>query len=509
MFELDGDLARVTQICGVPITPDEIEIAPEDLSSSIDADQNFDGVMGIAFGPETNIGGAHEGMMMSITLDPETGENLSWGIVGIRMAGYYNETESYPVPSYWKMSIVGLSRWYDHWEERERIDGCLLGRMDTTTWSNHSLEGTMKGVYLGFRHDGDFSGAVFEGDTIGNYNDGLWQAVMGGAGIETGGHFTDPDDAISYLSGVTGISIIERDLFGPIVLSGSFADGGLAGAMDMSSYVIPSPALDGLFSPVGIWAATAQGTYEGVLPEEMQLGFSGLSLRDGSIDGSILGAMDLTRWSHGDYDGNLDGTVSGIRLLLDDNGTLSADTLEGGAAGSYIDVDEDGVGTFAAAAGGEWVEVEQLLDTTSMETLNNSIMTLANSVNVPITEVYSSIGMAGGVPGGPITNIGMDMNFYALNQAALDGIWAAIIQGTYSAAPSPGWSAAVSGNGDNATLSGTSWANNQWSANVAGATHTGISFNGAATGTYTNPAEAETGGTFKGVGTGNWTKNPD
>ena len=98
---------------------------------------------------------------------------------------------------------------------------------------------------------------------------------------------------------------------------------------------------------------------------------------------------------------------------------------------------------------------------------------------------------------GPITSIGMDMRLYntAVAGGHGDGIWAAIINGTYSTPPTSSWSATVANGADNATLSGPAWSDGHWIADHVSGTVDGNTITGQAAGTYDS-------NTFTGAGTG-------
>jgi hypothetical protein len=96
----------------------------------------------------------------------------------------------------------------------------------------------------------------------------------------------------------------------------------------------------------------------------------------------------------------------------------------------------------------------------------------------------------------------MDISFYAQNALDLNGIWAALFNGSYSGyTGGSNWNINYSNEaGVNATLTGTEWSEGQWMANVSGTAPGDVNFNGQAGGTYTG-TEA---GTFEGAGAGTW-----
>ena len=260
----------------------------------------------------------------------------------------------------------------------------------------------------------------------------------------------------------------------------------------------------------GIWGARIIGEYmetpDNRMPSAWELPFIGLSFGtdwqtepEEAIVGSMLGILAIDQWA----DNNCEGTTRGIYLSLGDQGSLVGGVFVGDSVGNYVDVEgEEGVGTWQAVAAGEWADAIELEEALNLTQIDSMVENLGNLVNIPIDIVYSSIGMAGTGAfdgGGGITVGAMDMSFYAMSQDLLNGIWAALISGTYTSPASDTWSATVSNEGCSATLTGTQWSDNQWQANVNGSSSDGISFTGAATGTY-NEEESS----FNGVGTGTW-----
>ncbi|MCK4463318.1 MAG: hypothetical protein KAU58_03300, partial [Candidatus Omnitrophica bacterium] len=119
-------------------------------------------------------------------------------------------------------------------------------------------------------------------------------------------------------------------------------------------------------------------------------------------------------------------------------------------------------------------------------------------VSIPITEVHSSIlSGAGTFAAGGAIQATMDTSLYATSPSAVEGIWSAIINGTYSGPIGDVWSATLAnGGGDSAALSGNKWGDNQWLADVSGKVG-GNDIDGQAAGTYAD-------GTFDGLGAGRW-----
>jgi hypothetical protein len=237
----------------------------------------------------------------------------------------------------------------------------------------------------------------------------------------------------------------------------------------------------------------------GIVSQEWSTALSGKSA-DGVY---IIGAVDGSAW----VDGDIAGGLSGLSFTPGAGNAVKVGTVKGDVEGGYIEVNP-GVGTWNAAAAGEWVEVTELLDQTKMFGASG-ISELNKFVNVPVTEVYSNLLTSTACAGG-ITSATMNLNLYALDPNVLNGIWTSLINGGYSGPVNPtGWSATVTGDSGNTnvTIAGTQWANNQWVANVTGNVSVNGSSvnitNGQAGGTYTNP-DAGGAGTFTGVGAGTY-----
>jgi hypothetical protein len=216
---------------------------------------------------------------------------------------------------------------------------------------------------------------------------------------------------------------------------------------------------------------------------------------------SWISAVNGSVWSNQ----QIQGTTAGIWVELNLNGSLSGGRSNGDITGTYVDVNEGAV--WQAATTGEWVEVDEILNLTGV----NDDITALGTVDIPVTEVYSSLLSGTGVfqAGGAINANNVQLNLYSTDLLVDSGIWAAQLSGTYTNPSGGPFGFDVSGNfidnstnnvvgtGD-VTFAGTDWANGQWLANVAGITDTGLILNGSAAGTYN-----ENGG-FTGAGTGTW-----
>ncbi|MDD5496730.1 MAG: FecR family protein [Candidatus Omnitrophica bacterium] len=262
----------------------------------------------------------------------------------------------------------------------------------------------------------------------------------------------------------------------------------------------------------GSWFVTMAGSYQldaGYTTSDVYswtLDVAGLAKDVDRIDGCWFGKVEGTNWV-----GNImQGKLKGIYLGLSPDGEISGGTIgkeldSGIILGTYAeDPFDNSMGTWGGAGGGEWVEEIPILNTMDLSTLDAGIQALASSVSIPINIVYGPINMAGSgsfTTGGAISAT-MDMNLYGASAAAQNGIWAAIIQGSFSppSTPSDTWSVDVSDGSYVATLQGTQWSNGQWRADVVnGVGPNNTTFEGAATGQY-----CDVENTLNGAGVGEW-----
>ena len=188
--------------------------------------------------------------------------------------------------------------------------------------------------------------------------------------------------------------------------------------------------------------------------------------------------------------GQVTGALKGVWFVSAGDDKVRAGTISGKVNGDYIDVQAGG--TWQAPSAGEWVEVSELLDEHMMFG-PEGLSRLDSILSIPITEVYSNI-LSGS--NNFITNASMNISLY---NNANGNLWTAIFAGAYSGAPenSNGWSLILNNGNDTATLTGTTWQNNQWLADVSGVVG-GNNVTGQAGGQYGD-------GTFSGVGAGTYT----
>jgi len=251
----------------------------------------------------------------------------------------------------------------------------------------------------------------------------------------------------------------------------------------------------------GLFFALASGNYQNLPANGSTAIFTGIARLDGEFDGSLLGLLTNNDWA----DNTFDGTVDSIGISLNyDTGTLVGTRSTGDTVGAYVDVSEGS--TWEAGAAGEWVVVDELLDLAGIV----DDITALGTLDIPVTEVFSSLLAGGGTfgVGGTITFTNFLLDFYTAS-GITDGIWAANIAGNYTAPTSNNWTA--TGNGNlidsvtsnvlgpvSATLTGTEWGGGVWVADVAGVGPNGIALTGGAAGLI----DAQGAGTFNGAGTG-------
>ena len=267
----------------------------------------------------------------------------------------------------------------------------------------------------------------------------------------------------------------------------------------------------------GVWNLVTGGTFQGTTSDAWNIyDLTGTTTaKSEGIGGAWLGGIDGTKWS----DNKIDGTVNAIWIQLHENGTLSGRTLSSSITGNYIEAPGEGGNTWQAVSAGEWVEADSLLDTTNLSTLANDVIALGplgGPGGVPITVAYSGLmsGPGSFSAGGAINVLNFNMNFYHMAGGG-DGIWAAIVNGNYTAPTSSSWTANVTGNlldssGNptgatvSAQLNGTHWSGDHWAANVVNgsASNGAVAFSGVAAGTYNNSDHY-----FEGAGTGTYTEH--
>ena len=340
--------------------------------------------------------------------------------------------------------------------------------------SEDDLEGLLLGFYI--RPDGSVNRAGY-----------IKSTDMDGQFVPETGLFAASGTISSYLDKSTSIS--PANLYsGSSYIDNGYSHGFIKGDLRGNIDVEVASLNDQNW---GLWRAVSGGTYENN---------TGLSFRSAMAGG--YDSMDhawITTFTGEMKDARVHGSIEGI-LLYDknDDGKLAAGKISGNAIGTYIDVDED-KGTWQAVNAGEWVEVTELFDPVK---LGFDLTEFDNFVSVPITEVHTSILQgAGSFASGGAISAAMDMGLYANSPSANEGIWSAVVNGTYSGPTDNSWTAEVANGSDIAQLTGTLWENNNWLADVSG-TVGGNAINGQAGGTFGE-------GQFSGVGAGTWNNQPE
>jgi len=399
------------------------------------------------------------------------------------------------------------------------VDAVLMGEANTK--DNRTWWGLLSGInYIGNNAvpEGYIGGSIDKNNIIDCILAAIYISSSGKAGVLLGDDFTgtyypDMDKPVWEADG--RITAIERgDNYDPTYYSvrPNYIDGYLNGNIGMEGSITNNKNLyeiahgtlgsytarlkyppDGPMASWGVFNLELGGNYRN--PDgsnSWTLALSGNSWLTKGND-YWFATVDGNKWS----DKVISGKLKGVWFERDGD-YVKAGIINGGVKGDYIEV-EGPNGTFSAIGMGEWVEVTDLLDQKKMFG-KDGLDVLNQYVNVPITEVYSSV-MTGANPSVGITSITMDLSLYA-NLAALDhGILTLLIpHGEYNSSIGPGWSVKV----DNVTLSNGTWdtIKNEWTADLGGILD-GRNINGQAGGRFTNPA-ADGSGTFTGAGAGTW-----
>lgn len=401
-------------------------------------------------------------------------------------------SEGYPATGRWLWWMAGggsyeavpSTDWNAHVSSRitssesDALIGYYAGTVSGRPWSEAGeIFSEISGCWITNGEYGSFSG-----EGIGTYTDGEWQLIgIGESNNSTAG-------LVSHL------------------LSGTDDNGGFgSGPEDAGGGEIHLSSFSGQMVNIdqqnrGVWNFSTNGTYENpvsVIGEVWDVyDLTGTTSSDNAnyAGGSWLGGIGSLTEAGGSWiNGKIEGTLEAIWLALRRDGTLSGRTVNGDLEGNYTPNYIDEVverGTWNASSAGEWVEVIPVLDN---QDLTADIIALGTA-SLPITEAYPNIIMTGAA--GPITLLSMDTHLYCIPDLA-DGIWAAIINGSYATPPADIWSVTVQNGNDNATLTGPAWSNNQWVATNVIGTVSGNPITGTAAGTYGDNA-------FSGTGTGTW-----
>ncbi|MFH1996529.1 MAG: FecR family protein [Candidatus Omnitrophota bacterium] len=242
----------------------------------------------------------------------------------------------------------------------------------------------------------------------------------------------------------------------------------------------------------GIWGADFSGTTDGPGTPAWQATISSIVGDDNS--GVILGTVSGSDWS----EMRILGSFKGFFWHSSDEGEnlLTMGAIDGDVFGTF---EVEGEPTaFNAIGVGEWVELADL----ETDLLSFDMEGLNALIDLPVTEVFSDIlsGAGGFTAGGAIAGT-MDISFFADIHSILEGIWGALITGTYSGVTEGPWTLELTSDDTTAILTGTEWSDNEWLAIVNGAGPNGMTFTGGAGGTYSD-ADPTGSGTFEGAGAG-------
>ncbi len=357
----------------------------------------------------------------------------------------------------------------------------------------------LAGTAYGFYTDPQGNRGIFHGDLAGTYADSPVSAYQ----LE-GTFMLDPAQAGGFNPDALIPFVEWNELLGSTD-SGNFQAGGNIQEDSLTGLIYHLDDLD-----VGVFGFSIQGTFENPTSDNWQLPeltgltrtpFDGEATND-EVVGSFLGGITGTQWS----DNILEGELHALWIVLRENGRLQGRSLIGEVIGNYVDLEEEAV--WQAASTGEWVEVDDLLDLAGPA----DDLAALGTPEVPISEIYTSLLNGGGTfeAGGTLTLQNFFIDFFIMDPAAASGIWVANLIGDFTGPTGDAFSINANGNlidsatsnvigTVNATLTGSEWAASQWQADVNGSTDTGISFDGAAAGTFDVPS-----GTFSGAGTGVW-----
>ncbi|MBW2046814.1 MAG: hypothetical protein JRI96_18400, partial [Deltaproteobacteria bacterium] len=358
MFEADGSLTN-----------------PLERETTVTPDQLHDENPGFSYEASSSGFISGEALLGTLSLESAGIEDQTWGLWRGACGGSY---QSLPGDG-WQADIGGKSV---NGETGQTVS-YWMGSMSGDARGNNELFGAVTGISL----SPDTLG-TFQGDFLGTYNeDGAeknWQAL-------TAGEFVDQDELISsgdirlLVEGYANTGILPEDFVNNIAWNN------LIGTAEGGQFNIPSggeiveESLSGVMLNIGlqnwgIFHLTANGTYQEPASDDWQIldltGFT--TTADNSyVGGSWLGGIAGTKWSSN----TLEGRINTIWIQLHRNGTLSGGTTSGVVDGTYVDVVGE-EGTWQAASAGEWVEVNELLDLTNYNGVDDVIG--LGGVDVPV-----------------------------------------------------------------------------------------------------------------------------
>jgi hypothetical protein len=453
-----NDDVMIGKMVGIYGTPDMFDYLEESNLSLINGYGAFDDGGNMAFD-----------YFDGVTVRMGVGD---WAVWGARMGGEY----SAPKPIF-KLMMLGNDSF------KGDADGYWFGiSIGTKTQDSSVINGFFRGLYYNHEGEGENIAGLIKGDLVGVLkDDGTWESVTLGYVDFIGETEINPDGELDFLNYITGGNFTGRG-------AGCFESGGSfdVAFMEGSSFQIVD-------QDWGVWMATMGGTCSDA-SGTFRTAVAGLAGPDEAerIFATVTGYNES---------GNLVGSFKGVWIHRGESEySVTAGTITGDVSG-YIDVDAPGV--WSAVGAGEWVEVTDILNEHTMFG-EMGMSTINDYISMPITEVYANVmsGPGSFTAGGNISAV-MDMSMYALSATAMQGIWTAIINGTYSGATGNEWNVTVNNGADSVTLSGTLWDddNAQWAANVSGTVGGNTITNGQAGGTFSD-------GTFTGVGAGTWVEQP-
>ena len=435
------------------------------------------------------------GEIQDVTIDGQSisFEGQNWGIWAMAFDGEYHSGDQV-----FQSLMVGSSMREGDGGEDESSGYWLTVTVGCQNPNSNILNGIVRGLFIG-AHDEATGLGLVNGHMIGSleYGEGDYpwlEAVSVGEWRDVGMVDLGENTIGNVEDFLNMISVSNFEMVGDGAGIGSFDTDGSMQTDFFSCTGLNFMDEGNWGADWGIWFMDVGGTYEAdyVLGPtslfRLAIGATGIDTENATV---MLATMDGYR----ELD-MISGMFKGIWIstMQEDPYHLMAGIITGETTG-YIDVDEEGVVTWEAVGAGEWVEVTDLLDPAM---LGLDLVDLQDFVSVPITEVCSSImSGVGSFDGVGSIAATMDISFYAIDAATMQGIWAAIIQGEYSGATGNAWSVDLTGGDITATLNGTLWDDNQWLADVAGTTADGQAFNGQAGGTYED-------GNLSGVGAGTW-----
>jgi len=448
-------------------------------------------------------------------MDPETREpvGLSYGRLGVigpiwdngRVSDFisigsittFKLSPDYAKPFLWFSKNIGSLNPRNADQPGTTYDGGAFYGVNGCIGKGGKLEGLAIALYI----DPDGKAGILKGDIdpeLSGYSSDINMYIFKGK-------FTNA------VKGTT--SILPKNLVSGIIRNQDTLSGFVNGKFNGSGSV-SSGDMDGFSWKIsdckwGMWAIEMSGNYYNPNAETgWKLTMGGyVTDRNKNITGHWLGTASGD-WQNGDMN-KISGQYDGFYISHTDDGNLKAGTVTGEVLGNYIEVAENS-GAWQAVAAGEWVEAVTLLAATDPKTnqdnlakFNTDLMAKAQDLNIPITEVYASAIMSSTTGTVGIVSAAMNMNLYATTALDQNGIWASLINGSFSGPVSVNWTASVANGADSAQLAQGTWnaETHQWTAGVTGNVG-GASVNGQASGTFTGEAS----GTFTGAGTGTWSK---